>query len=672
MKALTKKEVKSPNLKHWHKLSMTTIAIGVLSACGGGGSDSGPTAPPAPVGSPPTVTVDERVIVSAGDSVTLTASAVDPDGDTINFSWSQVSGDSVANTTGFSSSSASFSAPSKVNSIEFEVTASANGQSDTERVQVIVLEDLTTAIFVDRDFTGTSDGSIDAPFSDLSAVIDNLTSDDDVYLKTPKSDNRYSLAFESSSARFEGGNSIYGGYSENWSRDVVNNKTPIASLDVGLSYANIDAPTVVSGLDLEVSARTESIGISDVYGILASSGSGELIIENNVINLMDFPDIAADSSRGTLYGLYLRFVETTLINHNTITTGAAHSANNRAERTSDKGKDGADGEDARVGLNIVGGDGGSGLGGWNGGKGGNAGNTSFEGGIEGQWGKGRSDSPKVKGGSPGSGGASTGGAGGNGGNGGNGEDGATGVTGNGASGAGRVFESGDYRRSQGGSGGNGFSGGGGGGGGGAAAGAAGANGGAGGGGGEGGTGGSGGYGGSSGGASIAIHLVGGSMHQIENNTLLSGDGGNGGIGGIGSVGGSGGKGGDGVQGTQIAGNAKGGTGGNGGKGGKGGRGGAGGSGAGGPSFGVFIGANTPATINDNTITTGAGGQGANSYYTNILKGAGQGGWSIAIFDGNPNDALTPQLGTNQITLGIGGEDGRPSEGRGESAETNFQ
>ena len=145
-------------------ISMLIMAI---SACGGG-SDGNQT----PTGSPPTISVEPRVLVSIGDAVTLSASATDPDGDNISFSWQQLNGEPVANTQGFSTSSASFNASNAVETITFRVTATSGGQSATDTISVIVLEDTDTAVFIDADFTGISMCTIDAPYSDFLTAIE--------------------------------------------------------------------------------------------------------------------------------------------------------------------------------------------------------------------------------------------------------------------------------------------------------------------------------------------------------------------------------------------------------------------------------------------------------------------------------------------------------------------
>ena len=652
----------------------TALAIS-LGACGGGGSGDGGSGS-GNNDSPPTVAAEARMLASAGNSVTLVANASDPDGDTISYSWTQVSGLPISNTSGFNTASASFSAPDKVDALVLQVTATANGRSDTAQVQVLVLEQSDIAIFVDSEFSGTSTGEIDAPFTDLASVLNNLNPGEDVYIKTPANDERLSVQITPGEfITLRSGNSIYGGFREDWSRDIEGNRTGLMGLETGLIYRTVDLPTVVSGVDILV----ETSQIDDAFnaiGLYADHGSSPFIVDNSSITIEDFFDNKVDSTEGSSYGIYFLNMDTTEISNSNITAGNASSSAGMAPRTSGEGRDGADGEDAREGLNINGGTGGATQGGgWNGGAGGNAGNTSFEPGENGTRGGGRTEPVLVRGGNPGSGGfdSDTSTSGGRDGvPGGIGDDGPRGPAGEGASGNGAfASSSGAFVRSTGSNGGNGWAGGGGGGGGGAAAGAAGANGGAGGGGGEGGDGGEGGNGARSGFASIGIHIAGGNTHVISNNRIESGNGGRGGIGGTGADGGDGGTGGDGVNGTQGPANAKGGFGGHGGDGGKGGRGGSGGSGGGGPSFGIFIGSSTPATITSNVITTGNGGQGASADFTNELVGAGFGGWTIGIFDANINDNLSVDASANTVTLGEAGQDGNPREGIGQRSNTNF-
>lgn len=653
-----------------HLLSVSVATL-ILSACGGGGGGDGgtPAPPPPPTNTPPSVTTDERKLVSAGDAITLTASATDAEADTITYSWQQQNGESVANTQGFNTATASFNAPDKVDTLIFRVTATAAGQTDTADVTVIVVEDTDTAIFIDADFTGISDGSIDAPLTDLAQAITDTDEDADFYLQTPDNDAAYVLWTDSSfTPSIRNGKSIYGGYKDDWSKDTTNNLTPISAERFGLVFRNVDQVTTVSGLDLTITQSTQT-STTDHIGILVSEGSSEFILENNKITVEGFVETDPATAQGSsVFGFYTEDVDTVRAFANTITTGMARSASNTGLRSSDGVINGGDGGNASVGNNEFGGTSGGGGDGWNGGKGGDAGDGFNENGSSGSDGGGRTSPVLVVAGTGGRGGEAADGfrTGRNAADGGNG---VRGSSGDGSTGYGKL--SGDaYSSARGQTGNKGWAGAGGGGGGGGASSAGSSDGGGGGGGGEGGGGGNGGFGGYSGGASITVHIAGATLTQINGNTLTSGNGAFGGRGGSGSAGGDGGEGGNGVQGFNDGANDVR-RGGNGGIGGRGGSGGAGGSGGGGSSFGIFIGANTPATIENNTIITGNGGKGGNANFTNEANSAGDGGWSVAIFDGDASDSLTPTVTNNTITLGLPGSDGNPGDGQGTAVETNF-
>jgi len=51
--------------------------------------------------------------------------------------------------------------------------------------------------------------------------------------------------------------------------------------------------------------------------------------------------------------------------------------------------------------------------------------------------------------------------------------------------------------------------------------------------------------------------------------------------------------------------------------------------------------------------------------------AGYSGWSVAIFDADISNNLTPAVTNYTATLGTLGQDGNPKEGQGTAAETNF-
>ncbi|WP_371192882.1 hypothetical protein [Glaciecola sp. SC05] len=652
-----------------HKLFSLSLITLALSACGGGGSSSGGNTPsPQPQNQAPVLADIAPMLVSAGNSVTLSSTATDPEGDSISYAWVQVDGNPVSNAQGFDSNQASFSAPDEVDTIKFRVTASAQGGSDTKDVLVIIVEDTNTAVFVDASYTGTSDGSLMAPYTDLNNAIHSANSDADFYVQTPQNDGSFILwPSETGNKTLNSGQSIYGSYDANWDPDKANNKTPITiNNQHGLIYGSeSNLTTTISGLDIELIANDIANLVYTPIAISMSGNGGELIVENNNLDVKYEIEPTTESSVRSVFGIVTRDVETVRIFGNTITTGHALSAASASGRTLGIGENGNDGEDGRVGDNETGGAGGSGLSGaWNGGTGGNAGIRRSQDGFDGTPGNGRTEAPLVQGGFGGSGGLA--GDTPNGGNGGNGDDGVRGRGGEGGNGSGATTFDTFFGSSQGQMGSKGFSGAGGGGGGGGAASSGGSNGGAGGGGGEGGEGGEGGFGASQGGFSIGVNITGGSLNEIKDNTITSGNGGTGGVGGVGARGGFGGQGGVGDPG-----NLSGGEGGDGGNGGSGGFGGAGGSGGGGASYAIFLGADTPATIENNNLTSGNGGNGGNARYSDDALSGGDGGWSFGIFDSNPNDNFAVFVSDNQFTIGQGGADGAPKTGTGETGDTNL-
>ena len=639
-------------------ISTIIIATFGLSACGGGGGGGSTSTPtPTPVDNPPTVTSEQRMLVSAGDAVSLTASATDPDGDAISYSWEQQNGEPVANPSGFDAATASFNAPDDVGSYTFEVTASANGKTDNASVFVIVVEDVDTAIFIDAEFNGNSDGSIDAPYTEFSSILEQNIDDNadvDFYIKTPSDDSVFTL-WENSSRTISQDISFYGGYSADWHRDAANDPTPVTTDNAyGIRYSNTSGHVEVSGLALTLTLDDIS-NSTNVEGI-AGYSSVQLMVRDNVISLADYP---FDNASASLFGVVSDNVATFSLLRNEIHTGSAPvSAIDQVRNNTGNGINGENGENGNSRSGGEGGDTAS-LASY-GGDGGDGGNGFAEDGDNGQDAR---TSTFNSYGYHGEGGDASNSIDGE--NGKQGRNGSTGAAGTGGTGFGRFTNGGRFGTSYGSSGGRGTSGTGGGGGGGGASSTLGFNGGGGGGGGEGAGGGVGGFAAQSGGASVGVYVIGGTSNEIDSNTIITGNGGIGGIGGLGANGGSGGVGGSGASGNSQ----NSGDGGNGGKGGDGGDGGIGGSGGGGPSFGVMVNPDTTATVTNNHIETGSGGNGGSALIA-IENAAGKGGWSVGIFDADLDDASVLTLEGNTFVIGEPGNDGNPSAGTGTAAQTN--
>ncbi|MEL6227125.1 MAG: hypothetical protein AAFR01_08915, partial [Pseudomonadota bacterium] len=231
------------------RLIPATAAVLTISACGGGGDDT-PT--PVATNNAPSVSADALLLSAVSDGVALTATGSDPDGDTLSYTWTQTRGGSVSNPAGEDSASFSFNAPADVDTLVFSVSVSDGSLSASTEVQVIVLEDIDDAVFIDGAFAGANpDGSIDAPFTSLRDAAEAGTDTTDYYIKTLPNDESYDISGNDPFDRLVlRSNSLYGGYDDSWLRDVENNRTRIVAGIRALYFNDFGQPVTVSGLDI--------------------------------------------------------------------------------------------------------------------------------------------------------------------------------------------------------------------------------------------------------------------------------------------------------------------------------------------------------------------------------------------------------------------------------------
>jgi hypothetical protein len=626
----------------------------------GAGGDGGSGGSGGAVGSTPIANAGPDADVSKGFTVNLDGSgSSDPDGGSLTYTWTQTNGPDVTGGTGaLTGENPTFSAPDAVDTLVFELVVN-NGSQDSpiDTVRINVFEDLNVAYFVDGD-TGddeTGTGSRDNPFATVAMAASELTTNlEDIYVKTLGA----AAVYDESAANLDipSGTSLYGGYTNDWVRDLEGNKTPMLTNHRGVQFFGVAQDAWFSGFDLRTTDSTSAS--EDVFGVSGEGNEGAaLYVEDNIITTGNVQAGESDSP-GTNYGVALRHLSFANVSNNVITAG--RGGDGSVGDKGSKGDSGSIGADASGNGTASGGSGGPG---GNGGIGGARGAGPFGNGDPGGGGE---SQPRPLGGDVPGGGGGAGGSGNNsdpGSVGGGGNTGGAGVPGDAGSGAGVPSSDGAlFAISHGRSGGRGGDGSGGGGGGGGEANFIGIVGGGGGGGGEGGQGGGGGLGGRGGGASIGVWLayVGGA--DLSGNTIVSGAGGAGADSGDGGDGGGGGRYGDGESGT-------GGNGARGGSGGTGGIGGAGGGGGGGPSYGVIFAPGMAPTLTGNTITSGDGAQGGGGGAAG--KNA-QGGFSFSVYDRDPTDGFFATLSQNTLTSGTPGMGGGADGAAGESGTRNWQ
>ncbi len=475
--------------------------------------------------------------------------------------WRQLAGPDVTDGAGMlRGNDATFTAPDSPTGLLFRVDVTGRGGDVAiDEVRVDVFEDADESVFVHgAEGSDDGDGSRERPFRTLQrAIAFTSGSAADIYLRT------FDGEYPTGDGVLEGGTSLYGGYVDDWVR-------------------NLERPTAVSGTLLvfdsdraTVSALlvrgADAAGDDTAYGMVAT-GVGDLVVELSAIR-------AGDAASGPSVGLATQAVGRVLIVASTVEAGRAGA-----------GRVGSDGVDAgtpgEAGASAPADPPRPGDGGGNGGAGG-AGGAGLAPGERGELEAGGAGGEPGADGDPGDGGR--GGSGGDGGRGGVGV--ATGPRGaNGLPGQ---------------AGGTGAGGGGGGGGGGLLV----HDGGGAGGGGGGGLGGAAGEAGLGGHGSVGAWLVATESVVIRSSSIVGGVAGSGGTGGAATAGGAGGIGGDGALGVESF-LDRAGAGGGGGGGGAGGSGGAGGGGAGGRSVGLLTDEVGSVDVSGSLISGGAGARAA--------------------------------------------------------------
>ena len=583
------------------------------------------------------------------------------------YQWNLLSGPDVLNDQGQSTRmlegrQPTFTAPAEVSTLVWELSATVDGETQTDETKVQVQLDRNLSVYVGNMAEGVAaNGSIEAPYGTISEALSSLMPGDDLYVMSKA--EPYNLV---NTLEIPDGTSMFGGYDENWVRNTSTNATVInfvTSLEnPAVRITDISDPMWFSGFSLYVDGTSGPTSNNVIAIDVASSTSSEAlyIVENRIESSDVAPGTSAEP--GSSYALRVNSLSTLRLLNNTLIAGQGGTGSNGAA-----GTNGTDGNDASGRSRGAGGPG------INGANGGVAGSGGLIPGGGNNGGTGDGTGGAGTGGTRGTALGSCENATGTGGHGNNGTAATSGSAGSQPNYMDYVFEYGFGKGGDGTNGGHGEGGGGGASGGGCGT----ADGGYGGGGGEGGTGGTRGFGGANGGASIALWLNDVTNVELRNNHIeatLGGNAGSGGNGGAASDGGSYASGGaaEEVCVTIIVTVCdRGGAGARGGNGGDGARGGDGGGGAGGASFGIFVAPNVAPLLFDNTIYGGIAGNGGYS-----RTNGGRGGDSYAIYDADTSDGALPELVSgNVLEAGVAGFGGSTSVGSagsaGDASEVNY-
>ena len=196
---------------------LTLLAALALTACSEGGST-------APANEAPTANPEPTLEVTAGETAVLDARAVDPDGDQLVVTWSQISGPPVGNLNG---PVATFTAPDEVSTLVYDVIVS-DGETQTapQRVVVWVVESRGRTFWVSPQGSDSNSGTRESPFASITVARNAAAQNGgDVYIAAGSYSESVALA---------DGVSLYGGYDPStWLRDVGNRATVIRGWEHG-------------------------------------------------------------------------------------------------------------------------------------------------------------------------------------------------------------------------------------------------------------------------------------------------------------------------------------------------------------------------------------------------------------------------------------------------------
>src|SRR6266550_8308484 len=245
-----------------NRLLMVLSAHLLLNGCGGEPSASN---------TPPTASAGPDQDVNRGELVALTATATDPDGQSLTLTWTQVAGPSVG---ALSGPTPTFTAPNAVVTLAFDLEVSDGvDSSPPARVVIRILEDKAHALWVATTGDDANAGTRAAPKHSIQAAIDAANAAGlgaDVYVAAGTYPGSLTLRSNVS---------VYGSYNPTtFLRDVSANATVVDGGTTSVTGAAANALTL-DGLTIRSAAAT--FGGSSI-AILLDNSDNVLITGNTI------------------------------------------------------------------------------------------------------------------------------------------------------------------------------------------------------------------------------------------------------------------------------------------------------------------------------------------------------------------------------------------------------
>ncbi len=231
-----------------------------------------------------------------------------------------------------------FTIPDRVTTLHFNLNISdINGCTSTvnSSTTIFVMKDPASAIFINTNFGFGNDapgnGIRTSPLKTIQAALQQNTDNNtnfDLYITATDNNTNY---FEPPLV-INNGISLFGGFDNNWNRDVVRTKTKIlVKKDItnsphlrAIDFQNINTDTWLTGFDITallapVAASSES-DIFAVHATGAIANTATLNIRDNIISAGDALN-GNNIGTGSSYGVYVSTLTNTIIQLNAISSG---------------------------------------------------------------------------------------------------------------------------------------------------------------------------------------------------------------------------------------------------------------------------------------------------------------------------------------------------------------